>query len=443
MDQQICKTARIAVIGAGAAGLTAAHTLKGLGYRNVTVYEKDEQPGGKVLTDHSLGFNVELGAVFATEAHELTLQLAKEVGLQTVRLERNAMVLDEDRGLVPAPQFAIRKHGPAKFQSAIGRYQVLSHKYRINKRRGFAGLPPEVHIPFAEFAFKYDVVPVADMFRAQFVAWGYPYYEIVPAMYYLILIDCLLNIEPTGFRPWRLYLFPDGFQELWLRIAKRLEVHCSSEITGMQRIATDTGTQVHIAVNGEEAVYDWVILTTPPSATRRYLDMTTEEEELLGQAVSHNYCVTVAKVSGLTSDSTSVYSYANARPAGAGHINCWYDPAPGQPVFVSYQNLGRSQTEDDAHRLLESDFAALGGTVEGILLRRQWEHFAHVETPALNAGFYERFEALQGKNGTLYATGLLGLETVEHTARYAHDLMVEFFAPARASRHSAGRGLSV
>jgi protoporphyrinogen oxidase len=88
MTQQMMSTnARIAVIGAGAAGLTAAHTLKQLGYPHVTVYEKAAMPGGKVLTDRSLGVNIELGACFATEDYEVTLQLAREVGAPTTRLE--------------------------------------------------------------------------------------------------------------------------------------------------------------------------------------------------------------------------------------------------------------------------------------------------------------------------------------------------------------------
>jgi len=57
---------RIAVIGAGPAGLTAAHTLRQLGHRNVTVFEKGARPGGNVFTDNSLGTSVEMGAVFAT-----------------------------------------------------------------------------------------------------------------------------------------------------------------------------------------------------------------------------------------------------------------------------------------------------------------------------------------------------------------------------------------
>ncbi len=110
-------------------------------------------------------------------------------------------------------------------------------------------------------------------------------------------------------------------------------------------------------------------------------------------------------------------------------------PDPAQPVFVSWQNVAWSQTDDEARQLLASDYPALGGgTLQRILLHQAWDNFAHVETAALAAGFYERFEALQGKNGTLYTTGLLALEGVDCTARYARDLVNRFFAPAAVSR---------
>ena len=53
--------ARVAVIGAGMAGLTAASTLSAAGVR-VTVFEARDRIGGRILTDGSLGTPVDLGA---------------------------------------------------------------------------------------------------------------------------------------------------------------------------------------------------------------------------------------------------------------------------------------------------------------------------------------------------------------------------------------------
>ena len=44
---------RIAIIGAGAAGLTAAEELKDKGYQNITVFERTDRAGGKCSEEHS------------------------------------------------------------------------------------------------------------------------------------------------------------------------------------------------------------------------------------------------------------------------------------------------------------------------------------------------------------------------------------------------------
>ena len=272
------------------------------------------------------------------------------------------------------------------------------------------------------------------------MAWGYPYYENVPALYCLNVIDFIMKLVPVGPQPLKLLVFPNGFQDLWVRLAKQLDVHCSSEVTAMQRRATAGGTRIEMIVNGEQRVYDYVIIATPPSATKGFLDMSEEERDLFSQVVSRNYHVTVTTVPGVADDRRNVFCYPHTRPEAVGHVNVWDAPDSAQPVFAAYQNVAWSQTDDEARQLLASDFAALsGGTMGRVLLHRAWNHFAHVETAALDAGFYDRFEALQGKNGTLYATGLLAFEAVESTARYARDLVRQFFAPAALSHQGAAR----
>ena len=55
---------KIAIIGAGMAGLTAAHFLNG--YAGVTVFEKSKGPGGRLSTRHHGSFAFDHGAQFFT-----------------------------------------------------------------------------------------------------------------------------------------------------------------------------------------------------------------------------------------------------------------------------------------------------------------------------------------------------------------------------------------
>ena len=70
---------KIAIIGAGASGLTAAYTLKKLGYDDVKVYEKETCPGGKVYSYEHEGEFHELGAVWFADQYKTVLDLAHEL----------------------------------------------------------------------------------------------------------------------------------------------------------------------------------------------------------------------------------------------------------------------------------------------------------------------------------------------------------------------------
>lgn len=74
---------KVLVIGAGAAGLSAARQLHHLGYR-VTVLEARDRIGGRVNTDTSFGCPIELGAMVVTgtqgnPVYALAQQLDAEV----------------------------------------------------------------------------------------------------------------------------------------------------------------------------------------------------------------------------------------------------------------------------------------------------------------------------------------------------------------------------
>ena len=72
---------RIAVIGAGPAGCSAAYHLKKQGYE-VTVLEKESHLGGRTRTYRHDGFNLDTGAAFFTNFYPRVLKLLKTLGLK-------------------------------------------------------------------------------------------------------------------------------------------------------------------------------------------------------------------------------------------------------------------------------------------------------------------------------------------------------------------------
>ena len=98
----------VLIIGAGAAGLMAAHTLSKAGVK-VTVLEARNRTGGRIHTLNNEFFfkNTELGAEFIHGDLPVTLNLLKEAGIsyrsadaemwryENGRFEENSMVIDE------------------------------------------------------------------------------------------------------------------------------------------------------------------------------------------------------------------------------------------------------------------------------------------------------------------------------------------------------------
>jgi monoamine oxidase len=75
---------RIAVVGAGLAGLNAAYALKKQGH-SAEVYEAAKRMGGRIYTAYDVmapGLFAELGGEWVNEDHEEVLSLVKELGLE-------------------------------------------------------------------------------------------------------------------------------------------------------------------------------------------------------------------------------------------------------------------------------------------------------------------------------------------------------------------------
>jgi len=74
------KPRKVAVIGAGIAGLTAAYTLQKRGFA-VQVFEREETPGGRIRSERHGEFVIERGAQFIASSYRNMRALAAELGI--------------------------------------------------------------------------------------------------------------------------------------------------------------------------------------------------------------------------------------------------------------------------------------------------------------------------------------------------------------------------
>jgi oxygen-dependent protoporphyrinogen oxidase len=106
--------ARIAVAGAGIAGLGAAYILQKTGHQ-VTVFEREDHVGGRMLTRSENGFTWEPGAQFMLSGYSAMRALMSEVGVAMASTP------------IPATSASLLPNGKLHYQRVDGPTAALSH----------------------------------------------------------------------------------------------------------------------------------------------------------------------------------------------------------------------------------------------------------------------------------------------------------------------------
>ncbi len=407
---------RVAIVGAGAAGLSAAHALRGLGYTNVTVFERSGRVGGKCHTVEIDGRNYELGAGIVAEDNEIVLRLAKEFN---VRLERLAFgrsaVVDGETGTA-MPKRTARE--TAALLVEVLRYRLLARKYRTAGEPGLARVDADLTVSFAEFARRHRIERLAAEFALFFTGFGYDYFERVPAAYVLKYYRW-----PTlvAFLQRKIYRLPGGIQHLWTAVAAAHDVRLNATITKIER-----GETVRVTTEAGAEEFDALIIASPLDEALAYLDVTDEERTLFAQIKYVDYVTIACHVSGIPD--ADGYVPSNFVPSRAGTPLFWHHRHSDSDVYTFYA-LAEGQSDDDLVRgvadLVKRMNGALG-TVHGIT---HWKYFPHVSPETMRAGFFDRVEALQGNRRTFYVGESLNFSTVGFASEHADAVVRRWFTP--------------
>ena len=190
---------RIAIIGAGMSGLSAAHLLTNEG-RDVTVFEGRDRIGGRIWTDRSLGAAVDLGAtwIHGPIGNPITA-LADKAGLKRVKTDDTSIMRGKNGRRI------WQLFGPRWMPAVVLETSMGVEMDKINQE--------EVEAAFNTYGLGYEGPDVK---------------------------------------------FPNGYDEVFSSLAGDYEVRLSSTV---QRI-TYSNTGVSIEVQGAYA-FDAVIVTVP------------------------------------------------------------------------------------------------------------------------------------------------------------------------------------
>ncbi|MFQ5621390.1 MAG: protoporphyrinogen/coproporphyrinogen oxidase [Candidatus Nanoarchaeia archaeon] len=317
---------KIAVIGAGIAGLSAAYELTKLGYK-VKVFEKNDHPGGRMSARWKDNLAFDFGADFLAENYTQLKAYASELNVEWGKTEPNGAQCVVRDGEV----FPLLLSGPLD----VLRFKVIPFMARIKlliwcaklrtkyKRMNFFNLsilPEDLDFDNANsYLNKHVHKDVADYIADPFTSsmQFHRCNEISTATMF-----ALMKMMVTPELNFWLTRTKGGMGAIPEALAKRLDITLNTEVSNV----TPKDRVIHVVHAGKRSTFDAVVLATTADVAKKILKNPTAEQKHILDATKYA--------------STLVISFK--APAGIlGNAHCTYVPFVENQVIGGYTNEGR------------------------------------------------------------------------------------------------------
>jgi len=428
------KDLKIAIIGAGIAGLTAAHTLKQAGYKNIIIYEGRDRVGGKVNTREIDGYLYELGAIFSYRTDKTILNMAKEYNVSLNKDARYALFFDKGKQF-SASQYMRSKYSLMEILRSYYNLIRLLLKHKNPDAIGFANIAPALTKNLKDFSKTSGIEPIAHILGLSAGSFGYGYIDEVPAMYHFKMLKDSKRFAITselnqlfGLKLTTMLTYNHGFQSLLEMIAKDFDVRLNSKVTGISRNRQGDTFSLSVTAEDKTDIFDRVVISSIPVQTMMFLDASEQETTLFSKVKYYNFHVTLFYGEGLPKSSNGLMLDHNHLANPKGFPGTITNLNPEHNIFTAYQlGNGELTAQEREQKLLET-VSNLGGRVKDIILIETYEYFPHfAEHDYGDDQPFRRLEEMQGEKGTYYIGGLFNFESTEGTAQHAKSIVNRFF----------------
>lgn len=448
---------KICIIGGGPAGLTAAMYLEKKGYNNYAILEKAGEVGGKCHSPEYNGKRYEMGAIMGVPSYYAVKDAMDFCGFtyDGPVLNRNYRHSD---GRPYEPFDPKKPYNWFKIPSLLKMKKqlkqlgyLLETKYKgydVNGHRGVAqgkydgfdangsgkwisGENPnlkDLSLPFKKFCEINNVELTQNIWIGPFTAFGYGYFDEIPAGYVLKYLDFQTTMN---FVKCNLWTWKDGTQHIWERLDAKLKnsARLNSDITKVER----KDGKVYVTVNGTVEEYDKIIVTSPLQYLPDYFDATAEEKELFSKIDYERYDVLACLIKKGQYPPISYYVFDNMEPKRLGHLMVYYRRWKGEEdqVITTYALRKHKDTAEIPYetckQMVLDDMKTCRCEVDKVIYEKSWYYFPHVFSEDYKNGWYDKVEAMQGQLGSYYAGEVMAFGDMDETAQYSKELVERFF----------------
>ena len=238
----------------------------------------------------------------------------------------------------------------------------------------------------------------------------------------------------------RLWTWKEGTQSIYEAANKKLlhPAHLNTEVVKVERPAEGEEGKIKVTLkaDGEERVeeFDQLIVTTPLDYFAKYADARDEEKKLFGKIIHEKYVDFIAKFDEDAGPTISGYIFDNMTVERLGHAmvyyHRWEDLKGNCPstVYALRNHLGSTDVpyEETIDKMMK-DMELCGFPVKERLYEQETYYCPHVCSKDYADGWYDKLEAMQGKQNTWYAGEIISFGDMEDTCAASKDLVERFF----------------
>lgn len=431
---------RIAIVGAGASGIVCARELAKKGWKNVTVFEASDQPGGKTRSltlKHPESHKpevLELGTATILVGPVLD-EILEETGLNKdlrnlpkVRV-KNPPESNEYHPIFspssPPLSFPKKALEMLKFMGDIDGAKFLDQP-------GLKGLSGKgVSLPIEEW-FKQNNLSFAKNIALPVISSGLcgMDFDRVPAVYMLKIYRLMLRVPLWRNALTLLRTIKSGNNEIWRRAAIDLDIHYNQSIQNLQL----SNGQIKIATKHQEhQTFDRVIWTGGLPRLGKMLEGQSSSNG--GESLSRAHyslvqylrrAVFTYRFEGLPRNKSWIHTENILKKIMGSPFAC--ANVKGTDWYYFYPWLAPHQTVDDVDRIIREFAHQLGGRVTAMAADPVvWNYNPFFESEMLEQGVYDKIENEQGKNGIYVCGETLSGITLPAVTEYAKDLVQRHF----------------
>lgn len=421
---------RIAIVGGGPAGLSAARLLAEQGFRNVTVFEAQKRIGGKSWSVPADGAMHDMGTCYSTLAHSTTNRWMRELRINQVALGGQHMD--------GQPYLDFVKAGPGSPLFIEGaKYVALwtAFQRRVAARPNDPEVLKECAMSVPDWLDRHNFKKMHRFMLRAFTTLGYGYLD--EANVYQALKWCTPNLIMTGlFNQLRMPV--EGWQTFWERLAETLDVRTGEAVVEIDR--KDGFSNVTTAAGAYR--FDHVLCTIPMDELARCMTLTNAERSIEDAVTWNSYVITLARVENWF-DGHTVETYSEALEPGAprGVLMAVRREPPGVSVDQNGKRTGlylcaqygSGENEAELIAKLREGIAARGATMTDVLVHKNWKYFSRYEPRAIRDGLLTRLGDVQGHRNTWFAGTTFSHEAVSDVVAFNRKLVARMTPRLKAA----------